>query len=199
MKTLLFLTLILLNLLSFGQINNKKFKYFYFNNNLISEKEYNQLDKRKIYFKDIENDTAIIKKTYLNKKIEILNQDKFIELKLFLKELIGSNFDDKKKTMIHFYSKENLNFLEDSKLKNYWKWINNNSKKYQSFLIATENLQIKNAEKNHIYVVKNNFLQNLFFENSDYKINHLLLKPSGEIYIYYGIDDILNVLDWSVD
>ena len=36
-------------------------------------------------------------------------------------------------------------------------------------------------------------------KSSAFEINHLLIKPDGEIYIYYGLTNILDVLDWSVD
>lgn len=100
--------------------------------------------------------------------------------------------------MIHLY-RNNENIYKDSKYKKYWKWIKRSSKQYQSFLIGTKDSQIEPNKKNHIYLDKKNLIEKLFFKSSDFKINHILIKPNGEVYIYFGLNDILHVLDWSVD
>jgi len=50
--------------------------------------------------------------------------------------------------MIHLYSTNDVNIYKDSKNKNYWKWIKNNSNGYQSFLIGTKNSNIELNKKN---------------------------------------------------
>lgn len=100
--------------------------------------------------------------------------------------------------MIHLYRNQNQ-IYEDADNTRYWDWIANNSAKYQSLLIGTKNSKINIDTSKRIYLDNYNVLENLFFSASKFEINHLLLKPNGEVYIFYGIDDILNVLDWSVD
>ena len=101
--------------------------------------------------------------------------------------------------MIHLYRKKDDKIYEDSKFKKYWRWIKNNSQRYQAFLIGSKDSQIEEDNEQHIYLDNYNLLESLFFKSSAFEINHLLIKPDGEIYIYYGLTNILDVLDWSVD
>lgn len=184
--------------MAFSQ-SNKKPVYFYFDNQEISKKEFEKLDERKIFIKEIEKDTAIIRNVYLHKNIGKLDSVQHYQINMFLQKIVGEDFSVQKKTMIHLYNKNDAKLYKDSKFKKYWKWIKNNSDRYQAFLIGTKDSQIEEDKKNHIYLDSHNLLKNIFFKNSDFEINHLLIKPNGEIYIYYGLNDILNVLDWSVD
>lgn len=198
MKKNLNLLIFLISITCFGQNFNKKTLY-YFQNNQITKAEFESLDNRKVYTKTIENDSSIIENKYLHKNVGKLDSIQFHQIAMFLKKIIGSEYNQENKTMIHLYSNNDENIHKDSKYKKYWKWIKNNSNRYQSFLIGTKESQIKPNEKNHIYLDEYNLIEKLFFQSSDFKINHLLIKPNGEIYIYFGLNDILQVLDWSVD
>lgn len=190
--------LILFSITCFSQNLNKK-TYYYFENNEISKTVFESFDNRKFYIKKIKNDTSFIKNVYNHKNIGILDSTHLKQITMFLTKIIGSEFDNTKKTMIHLYRENDKIIYKDSKNKRYWKWIKNNSNNYQSFLIGTKDSKIKSNKKKHIHLDYYNLLEKLFFQNSEFKINHLLIKPDGEIYIYFGLDDILNVLDWSVD
>ena len=192
------LLMLLISITCFSQNLNKK-KRYYFQNNEITKTEFESLDNNKTYHKRIINDSLIIETKYPHKIIGKLDSVQLKQITMFLQKVIGSEFEKEKKTIIHLYRKNNGNAYNDSKHKRYWKWIKNNSNKYQSFLIGTKNSEIKPIKENHIYIDKYDLLERLFFKISDFETNHLLIKPNGEIYIYFGVEDILTVLDWSVD
>ncbi|MFV9550076.1 hypothetical protein [Algibacter sp. PT7-4] len=182
----------------FGQ-NSDKEVYYYFEDEKISKSYFETLNKEKIYTKKIENDSIIIQNIYLRKKVKTLDSVKLQQVKMLLTKIIGSDYSPEIKTMIHLYSKNNKKIFEDTKRKHYWRWIKRNSKRYQSFLIATKDFGIITDKKNHIYSDEYNLLENLFFNKSNFKINHLLIKPNGTVYIYFGMNDISSALDWSID
>ncbi len=182
----------------YGQ-QNKKPTYFYFENQKISKKQFKQLDKRKVFIKEIENDTALIKTSFLHRKKAKLDSVSHTQINTFLNKITGSNFNIENKTMIHLYRKNTKELYKDSKHKKYWQWIKHNSHRYQAYLIGTKMSGIQEDKANHIYLDNYDLLENLFFKDSDFEINHLLIKPNREIYVYFGLTDILNVLDWSVD
>ena len=198
MKQISILFILFFNLLTFGQ-KIQKLTYFYFENQQISKQHFEELDSRKIFIKEIENDTSIIKNIHLHKNLAKLDSVQHSQINTFLKKIIGNDFKVNKKTMIHLYRKKDDKIYEDSKFKKYWRWIKNNSQRYQAFLIGSKDSQIEEDKGRHIYLDNYNLLENLFFKSSDFEMNHLLIKPDGEIYIYYGLTNILNVLDWSVD
>lgn len=198
MKKNLSTLIFLISITCFSQNFNKK-TYYYFQNNEITKTDFDSLDNRRIYTRIIENDTSIIKNIYLHKNIGKLDSIHLRQITMLLTKIIGSEFNQEKKTILHFYSKNDKNIYRDSKYKKYWKWIKNNSSRYQSFLIGTKDSQIKPNKKKHIYLDQYGLIEKLFFKSSDFEINHLLIKPNGEIYIYFGLNDILHVLDWSVD
>ena len=197
MKTNFTTLMFLITISCFCQKNNKK-TYHYFQNSEISKTDFKSIDIRKIYTRKIENDTSIIKNAYLHKNIGKLDSIHFRQITMFLSKIIGSEFSEEKKTMIHLYRENDKNIYKDSKYKRYWNWIKNNSNQSQSFLIGTKDSKIEPDKNNHIYLDQYNLIEKLFFQNSDFKINHLLIKPNGEVYIYFGMNDILDVLDWSV-
>ena len=196
MKKVVNTLIILVSITCFSQNFSKKTQY-YFKNNEITKAEFESLDIRKIYTRIIENDSIIIKNTYPHKNIGKLDSIQLHQIRMLLKRIIGSEFNQKKNTMIHLY--KNKNVYKDSKYKKYWKWIKKNSNRYQSFLIGTKDSQIAQNKMNHIYLDRKNLIEKLFFKSSDFKINHLMIKPNGAIYVYFGLNDILQALDWSVD
>jgi len=196
MKKILTIIIFIISITTYSQSSIKK-RYYYFQQQKITKVKFESLDKRKIYIKKIENDTIIIKNIFLRKKKKTLDSIQHYQFKKILKSILGSRYNPEIKTMIHLYSHDNESIYKDSKHKKYWKWINNNSNRYQSFLIGTKDSQLK-VDK-HIFLDNDNLIKRLFFKNSDFKINHLLIKPNGEIYIYFGSENILSILDWSVD
>lgn len=179
--------------------NSQTKKIIYLYNKLpITEAEFKSLDERKSYTKVMENDTAIIKSSYPHKVIGKLDSLQHVQINTYLEKIIGKDFDRNKMTMIHLYSQNDERIKKDSRLDKYWSWIRKNSNKYQAFLIGIKESKIEAKTKKHIYLDVNNIFRNSFFKNSDFSINHLFIKPDGEIYIYYGLDDIFYVLDWSV-
>ncbi|GAA4901271.1 hypothetical protein GCM10023311_28700 [Flaviramulus aquimarinus] len=188
----------LISIICFSQNSNKK-TYYYFQNNEITKADFKSFDDRKIYTRKIENDSSIVKNIYLHKNTGKLDSVQHQQITMFLTKIIGSEFDQGKKTMIHLYRGNDKKIYKDSKHKKYWKWVKNNSNRYQSFLIGSKGLQIESNKEKHIYLDEYNLLEKLFFQNSNFKINHLLIKPNGKIYIYFGLDDILYALDLSLD
>lgn len=198
MKKTLTTIIFFISITCFSQDLSKETLY-YFQGNQITKTEFESFDNRKIYTRTIENDSSSIEKIYLHKNIGKLDSIQLKQVTMFLTKIIGSEFNQEKKTMIHLYRENDKNIYSDSKYKKYWKWIKNNSKRYQSFLIGTKDSQIEPNKKKHIYLDQYDLIEKLFFQSSDFKINHLLIKPNGEIYIYFGLNDILHVLDWSMD
>ena len=197
MKQLLSLLFLTASLISYSQEVSKK-NYYLLDNQKIPEELFETLDKKKIFTRKVENDTAVIKYIYRRKNFSQLDSTQHVQTKKILSKITNFDFDENVKTMIHLY-KNDEQIYKDAEYKKYWRWIKKNSDRYQAFLIGTRNSGVQAQGKKHIYLDSYDFLNNVFFENSDFEINHLLIKPTGEIYVYYGINDILHVLDWSVD
>ncbi|MBU2949747.1 hypothetical protein KO493_03435 [Tamlana agarivorans] len=198
MKINLTTLVFLISVACFSQNFSKK-KQYYFQDNLITEAQFKSLDKRKIYTKTIENDTLRIEQVYRHKKIGKLDSIQFHQINMLLKKMVGTEFNPEIKTMIHLYSNNDKAIYRDSKNKKYWKWIKTNANRYQSFLIGTKTSRVEPQAKNHIYLDQYNVLERLFFKDSEFKTNHLLIKPDAEIYTYFGLEDISYVLDASID
>lgn len=177
--------------------NSKKIIYLNTDNIEITKKQYNTAHKKTTFNVETENDTVIIKKLYSRKNFVKLDSIYLNQIKGFLTKVSGAEFDKNKNTIIHLY-RENNNIRKDIKYKKYWNYIKKHSNKYQSFLIGSKESGIKQDIKHHIYLDEKDFLNYLFFENSIFEINHLFIKPNGETFIFFGVDDILMVLDWSV-
>lgn len=197
MKQALIILICLFNLFSFGQVK-KKSQYYFLEFEKISEAEYKNLNVEKFFFKKVENDTSTIQIAYFHKIIRELDSAQLKHVNVFLKGLIGEKFDEKKTSIIHIYN-DKKKLYKDVKYEKYWNFIKNNSEKYQSYLIATNELDIENDKDKNIFKDGKNFLKDMFFQGFDFKINHLSIKPNGEVYVYREIDDILKVLDYTVD
>lgn len=193
-----FIVLLLISITCFSQ-NAYKETYYYFQNEEITKAKFESFDERKTYKRVVENDSSTTKHIYFHKNVGKLDSIQFNQIQMLLTKIIGPEFKQNKKTILHIYRKGNNHIYADSKYKSYWNWIKNNSNEYQAFLIGSKDSDIKVDKKRHIFVDQYDLLETLFFKNSEFNINHLLIKPTSEIYIYSGIDDILNVLDWSVD
>ena len=177
--------------------NKVKLKYLDLDGREISYNEFQKIDTRRYFVAESRNDSIIFKKIYPRKNSSQLDSIQQIQMTMFLKKIIGIDFDEEKNTMIHLYDTDEK-LQKALKHSAYWQWIEKNKKEYQSFLIGTKTSNIKIDPENHTYLDDYNMLKNLFFKNSEFDINHLFIKPTGEIYFYYGIDEILFVLDWSV-
>lgn len=148
--------------------------------------------------KEIDTDSGIVRQVLHHKKNIVLDSIDYQQVKNILFKIIGSGFDEKKYTMLHFYNKNNSKLKKDIDYKRYWKWIRKNSDHYQAFLIGTKDSHIQSNKNENVFLDSYDFFKNAFFSNSISDLNHLFIKPNGEIYIYYGIEDILSALDWSV-
>ncbi|MXV38672.1 hypothetical protein GO491_08305 [Flavobacteriaceae bacterium Ap0902] len=180
----------------FGQNLNQDTLY-YFQNAPITKIQFDLLNPSKTFTKTIKSDSALIQAAYLHKNMGHLNAPQYKQLSETLSNIMDSEFDATKNTLIHLYRSDEQ-IYQDAEYKKYWKWIDRNEDSFQSFLIGTKNASVTPDSKRHIYLDENNLIEKLFFKNSDFTINHLLIKPDGEVYIYFGLNDILEVLDLSV-
>jgi len=162
----------------------------------ISKKQFNSINKKEVYIKKIENDTLITKKIIYRKNIGTLKPKQHEQINQILFKIIGSSFDLKKNTMIHFYNKNSKALKKDLKNRSYWSWIRTNSHRIQAFLIASKESEIIKGK--HIFFDTSDLLRKVFFSNNEFNINHLYIKPNGDILIFYGDDDILKILDSSI-
>lgn len=197
MKKSVILFFLLISSIAFGQ--KKKTYYLNEENDKISKSEYRQLNDKNLIFQEAKNDTANFKVASLKKYVAKLDSLQLKQVQSYLKKLIGSDFDSTKKTMIHLYRKNGKKINEDASYNKYWSWIKTNSKKYQAFLIGNQYSAVNENKENHILYDSENFFETIFFNKSVFEINHILIKPSGDIYVFYGRDDILYVLDSAVD
>ncbi|MDT0295066.1 hypothetical protein ACFQ3R_05270 [Mesonia ostreae] len=198
MKQSISLLFLLFNFVAFSQSQGKP-TYFYLENQEIDKDQFLKLDERKTYHKEVVTDTAIFVKAYQHKNIGHLDSLQHNQINLLLKKNIGEKYNSDKKNMIHLYSKNDDKIQEDAQFKKYWRWISMNRRNYQSYLMGTKNSEIKADEKNNIYVDSYDILRKLFFKDSDFDLNHLLIKPSGEVYVFFGMDNILSVLGYAAD
>ncbi|GEM_PF-1006043 len=188
---------ILLTHISFSQSSNKK-ELYYFQGEELTEIQFRKMSSTKVFVKKVENDSLIINNIFPRKNIVKLSSTQLEQVHSLLSKIIGAEFDNQKKIMIHLYCTDEKVY-NDASYKRYWNWVKKNSDRYQSYLLGTKNSGIQQAKSEKIYMDDYNLLWNLFFRESDYDLNHLLLKPDGEVYVYFGLEDILNVLDWSVE
>ena len=188
----------LLSFASLSQNQNKKI-YYFFDDNPISKTAFDLLNKNKTYWLETKNDSSIIKKSYLHEKIFQLDSTEIKKMRIVLNKIIGSNFNPKLKTMIHVFKEKDKSFSKSLNNKKYFEYVNNHFDKYQYYFIGTKDSQIVPDDKNHTYIDYDNLLEKLFFQNSPFKINHLLFKPDGLVYLYFGLEDTLLVLDMAVD
>ena len=195
-------TLILVSILLFTQFllcqNKKEIIFMNVNDEVITRKEFKSFDKKRSYITEIENDTALIKKVSSRKQLGLLDSVKHRQVKIILSKIIGSEFNGNKNIMIHLYDSNTAKIKDDIENERYWSWIKKNSHKFQSYLIGTKNSKINVDSENHLFLDQYDILKNLFFRNSKFLINHLFIKPNGEVFIYNGEEDILFILDWSV-
>jgi hypothetical protein len=191
--TIVFLTL-LVSSLSVGQIK-KEVIYITSDSKILTENQFRSLDRNKLRISRFENDTIIINEIMFRKIVCRLDSNEHEQINLFLTSTIGSEFDRNKNTIIHVYRDNNDDILKDLKNKIYWKWLKKKSKEYQSFLIGTKMFAVKTFKKRRTYIDKYDFLENLFFRNSISEINHLYIKPNGEVHIYFGEKNLMYVVD----
>lgn len=178
--------------------NKKTIQYIDYNGKEVTEEQFNSYDKTKVFERIIENDSILIKKIFLVKVIASLDSIQLQKLNNFLTETLENRFDKNKNTLIHLYNQNNNKIYKDLKNKKYWKYIKSISGEFQSFMIGTKNSQINEDKNLGIYIDKNDLLYDSFFKDFGFQINHLLIKPNGDIYIYYGVEDIIYVLDHSI-
>ena len=197
MKNALTAFIFFISIVSFSQSN--KHTFYYFQNQEITKSDFETFNPNKIYVKTIENDTAIVELVNLRKTIGKLDSISFRQVKMLLSNIIGDEFNPHKNTLVHLYRENNNNIYTDSQYRKYWKHIKSHSKKYQAYLLTNNESHRVEDKNEHIFIDAYNVLDKLFFQASDAQLNHFFLKPNGEIYTYFGIDDILDILDWSVD
>lgn len=127
-----------------------------------------------------------------------LNTSQLEKTNEFLTKSINKDHDINIPVIIHFFDGKNEILTASLENKRYWKWIKKNSKKIQSYLIVPKGSNITPNQKNHLHKDDKEFLKKLFFENSNFEINHVYIKPNGEVKIFYGNEDIIEVLDFSI-
>lgn len=193
----IFITAIILLIVNtfFGQ-SEKQVVFMDSNGKIIASRDIKRADSNRQFLRVIENDTAIIKILQPRKHEIILNVLQFTQLKMLLKKIIGNSYDERKNTMIHLYRKADTN--EDENYSQYWNYIALHSDKLQAYLIGTKNSGIKRNFDKNIYIDTYDMLNNMFFKDSPYDLNHIYIGSNGEISYFYGLEDILWILDWSI-
>lgn len=165
----------------------------------ISKSEFYALDDSKIRVV-INNVVAPpLKTAYSPRNVGMLDSIQASQIGIYLQKIIGSDYNKTKTTLIHLYQKNDEQIKDASESKEYWSHYKNKKDKYQAFLLGGKNSGVVKNQKKHIHVDEHNLIGNLFFKTSNYNINHLIIKPSGEIYTFYGTSDLLYILDYSTD
>lgn len=198
MKKLITILFFVLVIHSSWSQNEKDIIYLDNNNAQLTKKEFQSLNSKDVYIFEEWNNGIQYRKVVYKKNYAKLDSIKLNQIKALLSKIIGSDYLPTKNTMIHLYSEKDEFLIASIKNRKYWNWIRKNDKKFQAFLIGTKDSGIKKQSKNHVFSDNYDILKNLFFSDFDFKINHLFLKPNGEVLIYYGDNDILKILDWSV-
>lgn len=192
-----FISILITLLVSFSLLsqNNVKKTIYLFNNKEITQSEFNKLNLNKFFIKETEFDSIIVKDIRLNKILVNLNDKEKESFFKFIEKNTNKKFNKQKQTLIHFYSLKERIPKNDPNFRSYKNWLQDNSSKYQSYIFLKPNSE-KNRKR--IFIDKDNFIENLFFSKSPFDINHIFINSKQEIYVYYGIEDLLFVLDWSV-
>lgn len=197
MKSLYLIASLLIFGISYSQ--KKDTIYIDFDGKKVNRLQFEGLDQSNMRIV-IHDFTFPIKKIAFSKKnIGNLDSIQASQLNMYLQKIIGPNFDKSKRTFIHLYKNNDKQIKHDSQNQKYWAYIKNSQDKYQSFLFGEKNSDIETDSKNHIYVDDYGLIEKLFFKKTEYNINHLVIKPSGEIYVFYGTANILYILDASID
>ena len=195
MKNIIYIGLILILFGCRSQKSGEKEEVYVFQDKEISRAKSRSFRPIEYFKMKSENDSLITYNIFPRKSIGKLDSLELEQVRTLLSKIIGSEFDPGKKAMIHLYSNNEANIYVDSNYRRYWNWIETNSQSYQAFLIGTKDSQIV-PDSDHIYIDEYNLLEHLFFKQSPFQTNHFLLKPDGEIYTYFGVQDILTVLDF---
>ncbi|WP_452602686.1 hypothetical protein [Pontimicrobium sp. MEBiC06410] len=178
--------------------NQRKTVYLNQNNEEVTKSQFDSIDKKKVYLRKNKTDTLITHKYIYRKNYGELNPTQQKRVNQLLKSTIGNSFDENKYTMIHFFDEESKALKKGMKNEKYWSWIKRNSNRFQAFFIASKTVGIKKNKQRQLYIDTTNKIRDVFFFNSDFKINHVFIQPNGKIIVFYGNDNILYILDASV-
>lgn len=196
-KTFLIVCTCLFSFLSFSQ-TEKNIIYQDKYGIQISEETFLQYDKVKNYIVKTENDNTITNKITPRLGFSQLNNNQLNIIHSKLKNLIGNEFNPKKNIAIHTFNKERKALKKAINNKQYWdyiKYTNTTNEKYQSFLVISKDSKEVKSNKRKVYIDNENFILNTFFSKSIFDINHIIIKPDGKLYTFYGNPDILMALD----
>jgi len=164
----------------------------------ISQKEFYKLDDTNISIKIHDFTTPIVKSAYSVRRVRQLDSTQLFQINMYLEKVIGSKYNKTKINVIHHFRSSGNEIKEACNDKDYWLRLKTVLKqKYSSYIFGEKNSGVIKNSKKHIYIDEYNLIENIFFKKSDYNINHIVLKPSGEVSVFYGTSDLLYVLDSS--
>ena len=190
---------IIILLISFTNIYSQKKKLYFDNyNNEISFKRFEELKEKNIEIQWAENDTILIQKIFYKQKVVKLDSIQLKQVQQFLSKIIGEDYTYEKRTVIHLFDSPNNVFKKSINYKKYWNYIRRNRKKLQSFIIGTKNSGIQKNKNFYVFLDQYDMLRKLFIPDSMFEINHIFIEPNGINKIFYGYDDILTMLDFSI-
>jgi hypothetical protein len=178
--------------LASAQTKNERTVYK-FGNEYLKKVEFEKLNPYRFYVIETKNDTIIIKEAFSRVFETTLDSVKFLQLKNHISKLTKQKYDPEKKALFHLYRGESKKANQIFINKKYWNYLKDGS---QSFIVSSTEIKLKRNLKYHFHIDKNDILNKLFFKKSVFKINHLIISPSGDVKLIYGVEDILCLLDF---
>ncbi|SDR66310.1 hypothetical protein [Christiangramia echinicola] len=197
MKKFYLLIILIITIKSNSQSVQKHTYLDNYNNKLTSEK-FNELRTKNVTIQKTHKKDISIQKILYKQKVVELDSIQLNQIQQLLEKMTNNSFSETKNTMIHIFESNNEIYSESIENKRYWRWIKTNRKRIQAFLIGSRDSNIVTNSKKNTYVDGLDILKKIFFTDSRFKINHIYLEPNGTVKVFYGYDDILKILDYSV-
>lgn len=197
MKKFYLLIILIITIKSNSQSVQKHIYLDNYNNKLTSEK-FNELRTKNVTIQKTHKKDISIQKILYKQKVVELDSIQLNQIQQLLEKMTNNSFSETKNTMIHIFESNNEIYSQSIENKRYWRWIKTNRKRTQAFLIGSRDSNIVTNSKKNTYVDELDILKKIFFTDSRFKINHIYLEPNGTVKVFYGYDDILKILDYSV-
>jgi hypothetical protein len=169
-----------------------------YGNIYMQEAMFNKLNPYKVYVIDFVTDSTVTKEAF-SRNVEVeLDSLQFIQIKTHIAKLTSQKYNPNKTAIFHLFSGDTNEANKIFHNERYWNFQEEHNFPVQSFILSEKDVALKDEPSNFFYLDERQFLEKLFFKNSIFNINHLIIKPDGNMLLIYGIQDIGYPLDIAV-
>ena len=159
----------------------------------ITKEEYKTARDFEFSKEKIKTDTSTIYKLKSKRAYGFLDEKNKILLFSILDKLSTETTNINTKIFIHNFNRNEKRLKTAINNDCYWHYVENKHDNCTSFLL-TNKPDTKKKNSRTFYDEKK-LIHQLFFSFSEFEVNHVIIKPTGEFTIYYGTYDICHILD----